>query len=84
MKKILLFGWFLESFLKANPDKYHLLINSDENLTLKIKNETTNNTCNKKPFGILFNNKFDFDNMSLHDAGKPPRSQMLLPDLHNI
>ena len=26
-----LFHWFLDNFLKANPDKCHLLINTDEN-----------------------------------------------------
>ena len=35
-----LFHWFSDNFLKANPDKYHLLINTDENVALKIKNET--------------------------------------------
>ena len=33
-----LFDWFSDNFLKANPDKCHLLINNDENVALKIKN----------------------------------------------
>ena len=47
--------------LKANPDKYHLLINTDENVALKVKKETVTNSSNEKLVGILFNNKFDFD-----------------------
>ena len=35
-----LFDWFSNNFLKVNPDTCHLLINTDENVTLKIKNET--------------------------------------------
>ena len=35
-----LFDWFSGNFLKANPDKCQLLINTDENVTLKIKNKT--------------------------------------------
>ena len=38
-----------------------LLINTDKNVVLKIKNETITNNSNEKLFGILFNNKFDFD-----------------------
>ena len=52
---------FSDNFLKANPDKCHLLINTDENVALKIKNETITNSSNEKLLGILFNNKFDFD-----------------------
>ena len=33
-----LFDWFLDNFLKANPDKCNLLTNTDENVALKIKN----------------------------------------------
>ena len=58
MKKIdRLFDWFSDNFLKANPDKCHLLIN----VASKIKNETIANSSNQKLLGILFNNKFDFD-----------------------
>ena len=32
-----LFHWFSDNFLKANSDKCHLLIYSDENVALKIK-----------------------------------------------
>ena len=56
-----LFHWFLDNFLKANPDKCHLLVNTDQNVALKTNNETITNSSNKKLLGILFNNKFDLD-----------------------
>ena len=56
-----LFDWFSDNFLKANPGKCHLLINTDENVTLKITNETITNSSNQKLLGKLFNNKFDLD-----------------------
>ena len=56
-----LFHWFSDNILKANLDKCHLLINTDENAALKIKNETITNSSNEKLLGILFNNKFDFN-----------------------
>ena len=52
-----LFKWFLDNLLKANLDKCH----TDENVTLKVKNETITNSSNQKLLGTLFNNKFDFD-----------------------
>ena len=36
-------------------------MNNDENIALKIKNETITNSSNEKLLDILFNNKFDFD-----------------------
>ena len=56
-----LFDRFSDYFLKVNPDKCHLLLNIDENIALKIKNETITNSSNQKLLGILFNNKFDID-----------------------
>ena len=47
-----LFDWIPDKFLKANPNKCHLLINTDETIT---------NSSNQNLLGILFNNKFDFD-----------------------
>ena len=53
------FDWFSDNFLKTNPDNCHLLINTDENVTLKIINETITKSSNKKLLGILFDNTFD-------------------------
>ena len=50
---------FSDNFLKANPDTCHLLINNDEDVALKAKNETITNSS--KLHGTLLNNKFDFD-----------------------
>ena len=49
------------SLLKAKLDKCHQLIDTDESVTLKFKNETITNSFNQKVLGILFNNRFDFD-----------------------
>ena len=56
-----LFDWILDNCLKANPGKCQLFINTDENVALKIKNETITNNSNKKLLGISFYNKFDFN-----------------------
>ena len=40
--------WFSDNFLKSNPDKCHRLISTDENVTLKTKNETITNNSNQK------------------------------------
>ena len=69
-----LFYWFSDSFLKANPDKCHVLINTDGNFALKTKNETITSSSNEKLPGILFTNKFDFDEHVMNRTGKPPRS----------
>ena len=38
-----------------------MLINTDEIVALKIKNETITNSSNQELLGVVFNNKFDFD-----------------------
>ena len=48
----------ITSQIKANPDKCNLLINTDENVALKIRNRTLTNSFNQKLLGIY---KFDFD-----------------------
>ena len=55
------FNWYSDNFLKANAGKCILLINTDENITLKNKNETITNSSNQNLLGILFKNKFNFD-----------------------
>ena len=68
-----LFHWFSDNFLKANLDKCHLPINTDENVALKIM---------KLLLTVLMKNCLVYYsitslismNMSLHYAGKPPRS----------
>ena len=56
-----LFDWFSDNFLKANSDKCHMLINTDEGFKLKIKNYTITKSSNLNVLGIQCNNKFDFD-----------------------
>ena len=45
-----------DNSLNAKSDKCHMIINTDENVTLKIKNEVNTNNSNQKLLGILFNN----------------------------
>ena len=68
-----LFDWFSDYFLKANPDMCHLLLNIDENIASKIKNETITNSSNQKLLGILFNNKFDIDEHATSLCRKAPQ-----------
>ena len=43
--------------MKANADKCHLLVSSDESCTAKIENFSIKNSTDEKLFGV----KFDFD-----------------------
>ena len=59
---IVLFKWYENNDLKANPDKWHLLLNQHgENLTMKIGNETVVNSNHEKLLGVIFDNKLQFD-----------------------
>ena len=45
--------WFKDNRMKANPDKYHLLINNTkERFQIKIGNETISNSKYEKLLGV--------------------------------
>ena len=56
-----LFDWFSNNYLKANPDKCHLLVNTTGNIRICVRNETISNSSNQKLLGICFNSNFRFD-----------------------
>ena len=48
-----LLQWFKDNRMKANPDKYHLLIkNTKESFQIKICNETVSNSKYEKLLGL--------------------------------
>ena len=51
-----LFEWFSNNFLKANADKCHLILSTDEPFSINIDNEVIKNSSNKKLLGINLNN----------------------------
>ena len=55
------FDWFSNNYLKANPGKCHLLVNTTGNNRIKVRNEAISNRSNQKLLGIRFNSNFCFD-----------------------
>ena len=51
----------MTGFLKTNPDKCHLLVDTTGNIKISVKNETISNSLKKKLLGIRFNINFCFD-----------------------
>ena len=48
--------------MKANPDKYHLLINNiKESFQIKIGNETVSNSKYEKLLGVKVNHELNFN-----------------------
>ena len=61
LAKILL-QWFKDSRIKANPDKYHLLINNTkESFQIKIGNETVSNGKCEKLLGVNVDHELNFN-----------------------
>ena len=56
-----LFEWFSNNFLKANADKCHLLLSTDEPFSININNEVIKNSNNEKLLRINLNNRLRFD-----------------------
>ena len=54
------FDWFSNNYLKANPNKCHLLVNTTGNIRISVRNETIRNSSNEKLLGICFNSNFRF------------------------
>ena len=56
-----LFEWFSNYFLKANADKCHHILSTDEPFSINIDNEVIKNSNNKKLLGINLKNRLGFD-----------------------
>ena len=55
-----LFEWFSNNFLKANADKSHFFLSTDEPFCIIIDNEVIKNSNNKK-LEFNLNNRLGFD-----------------------
>ena len=55
-----LLNWFRENHMKANADKCHLLVSSDESCTAKIEDFSTKNSTREKLLGVNFESNLFF------------------------
>ena len=56
-----LFKWFTANFLKANPEKSHLLTNSTQEIQINIGEIAISNSKCEKLLGIHLNDKLTFE-----------------------
>ena len=58
-----LLSWIKHNGLKANPNKFHLLLSEpDEELSMKVESFNISNTLSQKLLGITFDSKLTFNN----------------------
>ena len=79
-----LFGWFSNKYLKANPDKCYLLVNTTGNIRINVRNETSSNSSNQELLGICFNSNFRFDDHVASFCKKASQKLNALQKLRNI
>ena len=53
--------WFRENHMKANADKCHLLVSSDESCTAKIEDFSIKNSTEEKLLGVKFDSNLSFE-----------------------
>ena len=56
-----LFTWFANNQMKANDDKWHLLLSTQESASIPVENFTIKSSKAKKLLGINIDNKLKFD-----------------------
>ena len=56
-----LLNWFRENHMKANADKCHLLVSSDERCTAKIEDFSIKNSTEEKLLGVKFDSNLSFE-----------------------
>ena len=56
-----LLNWFRENHMKANADKCHLLVSSDESCTAKIEDFSIKNSTEEKLLGVKFDSNLSFE-----------------------
>ena len=57
-----LLNWFRENHMKANADKCHLLVSSNEGCIAKIEDFSIKNSTGKKLLGVKFDSNLSFEN----------------------
>ena len=57
-----LLNWFRENHMKANADKCHLLVSSNESCTAKIEDFSIKNSTEEKLLGVKLDSNFSFEN----------------------
>ena len=57
-----LLKWFRENHMKANADKCHLLVSSNESCTAKIEDFSIKNSTEEKLLGVKFDSNLSFEN----------------------
>ena len=53
--------WFMDNYLKANPDKYHALLSETSETQLMVKNVPVASSCCEKLLGIKIDQKLSFE-----------------------
>ena len=53
--------WFQDNYLKANPDKYHVLLSETSETQLIVKNVPIASSCCEKLLGIKIDHKLSFE-----------------------
>ena len=57
-----LLNWFRENHMKANADKCHLLVSSNESCTAKSEDFSIKNSTEEKLLGVKFDSNLSFEN----------------------
>ena len=57
-----LLNWFRENRMKANADKYHLLVSCDESFTAKIEDFSIKKSTEEKLLGVKLDSNLSFEN----------------------
>ena len=57
----ILFKWFDDNYMKANSDKSHLLLSTEEKLNANINGDLISNSKSEKLLGVTIDSKLNFD-----------------------
>ena len=57
----IIFSWFEFNYMKANSDKSHLLLSSDNEVSANINNDIIKNSKSEKLLGVIIDTKLNFE-----------------------
>ena len=77
-----LLNWFRENHMKANADKCHLLVSSDESCTAKIEDFSIKNSTEEKLLGVKFDSNLSFESHITSLCKRQARNYTLLQEYH--
>ena len=78
-----MFEWFKNNILKSNAEKFHLLVSTNDRVSMNVGGFKIDKSDTEKLLGVRFDKKLNFEIISVTSVKKQIDKYLLWPELHH-